>query len=210
MIVTVVLDLIATALGDCIVKIAASPRMRGPTTNFDGTNSDGTNSDGTSSDGQYLLCMRGPEYREVGIVVYRQSVAVHTRPVFWINLEGGEQAAVVATGDGIARQDMPADFMASDYLKRHGEDCSIRFVALNPRRTLRVNEHGVIVADSAFLQSHPVTTNMQARALFRFAASTDTIEVLALTVHQARDGAEAAMLLARLERLLDESAPSGS
>jgi hypothetical protein len=194
-IVATVLDLIATALGDCFVKIAASPRMRGPT---------------TSHEGQYLLCMRGPEYREVGIVVYRQSVPISTRPVFWINLEGGEQAAIVASGNGITRQDMPTDFMASDYLEQHGEDCSIRFVALNPRRTLRVHDNGIIVADSAFHEIHPATKNMQARALFRFAAPTKTIEVLALTVHQAQDRVEAAMLLDRLEALFDEPAPSGS
>ncbi|MFK7739675.1 MAG: hypothetical protein AB8H80_05070 [Planctomycetota bacterium] len=187
------LDSIADALGDRIVKIAASPRMRGPT---------------TTADGQYTVCMRGPEYREVGLVVYRQSVPAADRPVFWINLEGGEQAAVVAAaGGGLERQDMPADWIASDYLAHHGDDCAISFVALNPRRTLRQTGRGRLVADSAFLAEHPVTGNVQARALFRFEAASETVEVLALTVHKVRDRVEAGELLGLLEPLFEQPAP---
>ncbi|MEZ6036804.1 MAG: hypothetical protein R3F29_04955 [Planctomycetota bacterium] len=102
---------------------------------------------------------------------------------------------------------MPANRVASDFLARHGEHCSIRFVALNPRRRLCVRDDGIIAADSAFLAAHPVTSNLQARALFKFDAACDSVEAPALSVHEARDHREAELLLGLLDPLLDRPAP---
>lgn len=189
-------EAIARALAPFATEVEVSARLRGPT---------------TIDDGQYVLHMRGAEpAREVGLVLYRQSIPVAERPAFWINLIGGDQAIVAANESGLLREDLPPDWIASDYLEHRDGDCSIRFLALNPRRTLRSRKRGdgrQFVADSTFLPDHPVTRNLQARALFTFAPATRTVEALALMVHRASGAAEAEALLLALEPLLDEPAP---
>jgi hypothetical protein len=186
-------EAIAKALGGRVTEVEASARLRGPT---------------TVAEGQYVLHMAdGDPAREVGLVVYRQSIPVQVRPVFWLNLEDGGQVVLVGTPAGIVREDLPPHWIASDYLADRGDACSIRFLALNPPRTLAQRAHAngpLVLADSSFRPDHPVTCNVQARALFGFAPQSRTIETLALIVHRTRDRVEAETVLGLLECLFAE------
>lgn len=186
---------IQRALGERVLRVEASARLRGPS---------------TTDEGQYVLHM-APESREVGLLAYRQSVPFEEDPAFWINLEGGKQAVLAVEGDSLVRRDLPDDWIASDYLARFGDEVSVRFVALNPPRTLSTRsraESAWILADSIFFEDAPSARRIQSRALFGVDARRRTVEVLALTVHRCRDRVEAETLLGLLEHVLDEAPKS--
>lgn len=182
------------ALGTSVSRVERSARLRGPT---------------TTVDGQYVLHLNTKPPREVGLVAYKQQFSLNSAPFFWINLKGdidkGEptQVVLLPTDTGLRRDEIPSDWIMSDYLHDRKPTRSPSFIAINPPRTVTKMDDGGKrwSADSGWVASHPVAPNQLARTIFVADPQSQKLTVYAFMLHRLSNEAEGQRLMKQLETL---------
>jgi hypothetical protein len=177
---------VAAALGPLARTVEQSTRVRGPV---------------AGDVGQYTITLAA-DGREVGAYVRTHRFPIDRTPPIWINVIDDLGQVVLRVRDGrFAIDKIPSDWIASDYLReRNPQPRTISFIALNPRRSVRVLAGGeTIVAETAFVTSG-ISPNLLGRTTFRVDPKAKQSVAFTAMAYRTRDEAEARALLEALER----------
>lgn len=174
------------ALGPLASAVEQSARIRGPV---------------AGDLGQYVA--RLADGREIGLFVREYRFPIEATPPIWINVidDPGQVVLRVKSGAFVIDR-IPSDWIASDYLRdRKPEPYTISFIALNPRRNVRVLAGGAgIVAETAYMTGG-IAPNLLGRSTFWTDQAAREARAFTAMAWRTRDADEARRVIDALERL---------
>ena len=166
---------IQNSLGNKVTKVIVSSKIHAPV---------------LGDDGQFLITLK--DGREIGVVALIYEWKVESSPIFWVNLLEGKQCVIVPKESELYLDEVPSDWIASDYLKERKPHQQLSFLALNPRRKIIKFSKQKFSAETNYESGHPVSGNL--KGLTTFTTENSNLRVISLFAYNVENEAEADLL----------------